>query len=80
MENIKTDIKEPIVNFFDELNAELKDFDAIFQRDVVGVGNSAHVIIPKKYIGMKARIIIHNRGGSHIEIINHKSEVEDKKD
>lgn len=32
--------------------------DEILERDVVGIGNGAHINIPLKHLGKKARIII----------------------
>lgn len=40
---------------------ELLDADEVLERDVVAIGNGAHINIPLKHLGKKAKIIIKKR-------------------
>ena len=53
--------KDLITSFLDSIHQEIVDADAVLFREVSPVGNSAHVIIPKEYIGKYARIIINSK-------------------
>lgn len=50
---------DQIDNLQNELVNEILNADEILVRDIVAVGNGAHVNIPKKHIGKSCRIIVH---------------------
>jgi len=55
--------KDLITKFLDSIHQEIADADAVLFREISPIGNSAHVIIPKEYIGKHARIIINSGNG-----------------
>lgn len=56
---------------------DLATADEILEREVMSVGNGAHINIPKKHIGKMAKIIIRKKNDSREELIDvefHKKE------
>jgi len=61
MVNTNKEDKDLITKFIDSIHQEIADADAVLFREISPIGNSAHVIIPKEYIGKHARIIINSK-------------------
>jgi len=71
MVNTNKEDKDLITKFIDSIHQEIADADAVLFREISPIGNSAHVIIPKEYIGKHARIIINSKNvEGKIEIRN----------
>ena len=43
---------------------ELASADEVLQKNVVGIGDGAHINIPRKHLGKKAKVIIFKKGES----------------
>jgi len=82
MDNNKKENKNLITKFLDSINQEIAKADAVLFRKISPIGNSAHVIIPKEYIGKDARVIIASGNGEdkiEIKKVNPKEEIINKK-
>ena len=53
-------VKDPLpelTSLYNNLN-ELSNADEVLEREVVKIGNGAHINIPLKHLGKKAKVII----------------------